>query len=123
MASTAAHGGGESILALLLSYWWVFLLFGGGILEWIAETFDVGVTALQRRAKRRHKERLQLRRLELEIAQAKAGVSTALAPVPGPCRHRKAVPVRSEEGDIVAWLCRSCDTQLPADFSIYEEDL
>lgn len=123
-ASAAAATAGTSWVTALLNYWWLFLLFGGAVLEWVGETFDVGVAALRRRAKAKRKHQLELKRLELEIAQAhSAPAGAALSPAPGLCRHRKAVPVRTSEGDTVAWLCRSCDTKLPAEFSVYEEDL
>lgn len=36
----------------------------------------------------------------------------------GPCGHRTAEPVRLlDDGQIVAWLCQRCDTQLPADWT------
>jgi hypothetical protein len=31
----------------------------------------------------------------------------------GPCRHTVLVPVESVSGQVVAQLCRTCDTQLP----------
>lgn len=36
----------------------------------------------------------------------------------GRCRHlpSEVVPVESVEGEIVAHLCRTCDTQLPAEW-------
>lgn len=50
------------------------------------------------------------------------GVSAAmamanLAAVLGPCAHPGAVPVELlDDGDVVAWLCPACDTQLPAEW-------
>ncbi len=32
------------------------------------------------------------------------------------CSHSEAVPVDTLDGERVAWLCPSCDAQLPADF-------
>lgn len=32
-----------------------------------------------------------------------------------PCRHRDVVPVESG-GDVVAYLCRTCDAQLPEEW-------
>jgi hypothetical protein len=125
-AHAAASDTGTDWLTLLLSYWWVFLLFGGAILEWIGETFDVGLSALHRRSKLKHKRKLAALRLELQIAQAKAGTQTpALAGAlpAAPCRHRNVAGVRDRADNVVAWLCKGCETQLPADFSVYEEDL
>ena len=33
--------------------------------------------------------------------------------VKGLCRHLETVPVESAAGEVVAQLCRTCDTQLP----------
>jgi hypothetical protein len=33
------------------------------------------------------------------------------------------VSVRDRSETVVAWLCKGCDARLPADFSVYEEDL
>jgi DNA-binding IclR family transcriptional regulator len=79
--------------------------------------------ALRRRKHERRKHELKLKRLELRIAQARTDQAAPAAAEPGLCRHRKAVPVRTNDGDVVAWLCTSCDTRLPREFSIYEEDL
>jgi hypothetical protein len=123
-AHAAAHAS-TNLISVLLSYWWVFFIFGGGILEWLGETFDVGLSALHRRSKLKHKRKLEALRLELEIAQAKAGQSAPLAATlpAAPCRHRNVVSVRDRTETVVAWLCKGCDARLPADFSVYEEDL
>jgi hypothetical protein len=34
--------------------------------------------------------------------------------IKGPCKHLEVVPVESVEGERVAQLCRTCDTQFPA---------
>lgn len=34
--------------------------------------------------------------------------------VRGRCRHLEVVPVEATNGEIVAQLCTTCDTQLPA---------
>src|ERR1700724_303842 len=115
-ASTASAA--DNWLSIVLSYWWVFLLFGGVILEFVGDVFTTVWCALTDIPKHRHERRMELRRLELE-ARGEGVPPTA----PGLCRHRKAVPVRGAEGDVLAWLCRACDTQLPRDFSVYEEDL
>jgi len=56
----------------------------------------------------------------LERARAVADKAT---PKPGPCAHRNVVPVISKTDELVAWLCRSCDTKLAADWAVREEDL
>jgi hypothetical protein len=123
--SAAAHPGIIADLIVIWSnWWWAILIFGGSALEFIGASFGCGASALRKASKRRYKRTLELKRLELRIAQAKAGPAvTGTAPDPGLCRHRKAVPVRDSDGNVVSWLCRSCETQLPPEFSIYEEDL
>ena len=122
MSAASAHGGTD-ILTLLISYWWVLLLVGGAVLEWIGETFNMGLTALHRRSKLKHKRQMDLKRMELEIAQTKAGVVPSLLPKPGPCVHRHVTPVISAAEELVGWLCKTCDTRLPADWAVREEDL
>lgn len=124
---SAASSSGTSFLALLASYWWAFLLFGGAVLEWIGEQFDMGLTALRRASRLRHKRRLEVKRLELRIAQARsAPPAGALSlPRPGPCVHRNVKQVRDIDGHLVAWLClkEGCDEQLPPDWAVAKEDL
>lgn len=122
MTIASASAGTVSIVNLFAAWWWLLIPIGGAVLEWIGERFDMGVAALRKRAKLRRKHQLELKKLELQIAQAHAGHPGAPA-VPDLCRHRQAVPVRDNDGNVLAWLCRSCDQQLPAGFSIYEEDL
>lgn len=124
MSAAAAHPGVlADLLAFWATWWWAILLFGGSVLEWLGEACDVGLTALGRRSKRRHKRRLELKRLELEIAQTKAGTVIPAAKVPGECVHRRVVPVIAADETLTAWLCKGCDTQLPADWAVREEDL
>lgn len=123
--SAAHHAAGTNWVSLLVGYWWLILIFGGAALEWIADTFDAGIGAMRRRAKLKHKRNLELKRIELEIEQAKAGtvVPIAAGKKPGPCVHRNVTPVVSADEEVVAWLCRSCDARLPADWAVREEDL
>jgi hypothetical protein len=71
--AAAAHADSGNILSTLLSYWWLLALFGGGVLEGITGTFSTGIAALRGSSRRRHKRRLELKRLELQIVQARAG--------------------------------------------------
>jgi hypothetical protein len=107
-------------------WWLLILIFGGGILDWIAERFDVGVGALRRRAREKRKHQLKLKRLELEIARTRAGQAAggAVAPRPGPCVHRnvKAVIGPFPQEELLGWLCE-CGTQLPPDWAVRAEDL
>jgi len=44
--------------------------------------------------------------------------------VPGPCRHEEIVPVISQYGKVLRWLCANhdrCEAVFPADTSLYEE--
>ena len=122
-AHTATSDGGTDWVALAISYWWVILIFGGAILEFLGETFDVGLSALHRRSKMKHKRKLQALRLELEIAQARSGASGAALVKPGPCVHRRVRQVRDRGDELVGWLCTGCDAQLPADWAVAQEDL
>lgn len=123
-AATAHPDIWADVLNWLAIWWWLALIIGGTVLEWLGETFDVGLAALHRRSKRRHKRRLQLKQMELEIARAKAGiVPSSSLPKPGPCVHRNVTAVIGSDDAVKAWLCRSCDTQLPPDWAVREEDL
>ena len=121
----AGASNSDTLVTLFENYWWLLIIFGGGILEWIAETFDVGVSAVQRRAKAKRKHQLALRKLELEIARANAGKTTGTdaAAVPGRCVHRRVKQVRDVTDELVGWLCVGCDTRLPADWAVVAEDL
>ena len=122
-AATAHASTGADWVNVLVGYWWLILLFGGAALEWIGETFDVGLSALYRRAELKHQRQMDLKRVELEILQAKSGAVPSSLPKPGPCVHRKVVPVVAADETVTAWLCKSCDGQLPADWAVREEDL
>lgn len=113
----------QGLLQVVAGYWWLIVIFGGAVLDWIGEQFGMGMVALRRRRHERRSHELELKQLDLRIAQARAGQAAPGTAGPGLCRHRKAVPVRTSAGDVVAWLCPSCDTKLPKEFSIYEEDL
>lgn len=109
-----------AVLNWLLNHWWVFFWLAiFGVFEGVRDFFIGIAEAVGGVFTLRHDRKVELARAKAEGEPP----PTAALPVPGPCRHRKAVPVRTSEGDVVAWLCRACDTKLPADFSIYEEDL
>jgi hypothetical protein len=57
------------------------------------------------------------------IARATRQAEVAALPKPGPCVHRNVTSVVSKADEVVAWLCKSCDAKLPADWSVREEDL
>ena len=111
---------------ILASYWWVFLIFGGGILDFFAETFNIGIGAARKRRKAKRKHELEKLRLQLEIARARSGAPTgALTTVkPGPCVHRNVSSiVLTATDEVVGWLCKTCGEKLPADWSVRAEDL
>jgi hypothetical protein len=56
---TASHAAApaDGLFTFVENYWWLLLIFGGGIAEWIGETFDVGASAIARAGKRRHRHR------------------------------------------------------------------
>ena len=127
-AATAHSDHAADILGTILSYWWLLLIFGGGILEWIAETFDVGLTALRRRAKVKHKRRMELERLKVRLAEAQGRPAVLLPPAaqakaPGPCVHRNVTAIVAADDSLVGWLCKSCDKRLEPDWAVREEDL
>jgi hypothetical protein len=106
-----------SVFNWLIEHWFLIFLLSalgvfGGIRDFAVETFNA-VTGI------RHKRRMRELRLQARIA---AGQPAAL-PKPGLCVHRNVVPVVSAEEKVVAWLCRSCDTRLPEDWAVREEDL
>lgn len=39
-----------------------------------------------------------------------------MGPLKPQCRHAEAVEVRAVDGELVAWWCEACETQLPADW-------
>ena len=72
--------------------------------------------AVRKRARaRRRLELLENRLLELQAALSLQGQA-----LPAPCAHEQAVPVPAIGGNVVAWLCPQCDTQLAQDFSTLE---
>lgn len=80
--------------------------------------------AIERTEKKR-KHELTIKQMELQAAQAKSAALPAVAQKdPGQCKHRQVVSIRRKPDDeLVGWLCRSCDRQLPPDWAVDEEDL
>lgn len=124
----------KTLVEILAGYWWLLLIFGGAVLDFIAETLGVGIGAARARARRKRerleaerRHQLKLRQLELEIARAQAGQAATPAasqPRPGPCVHRdvKAVIGPYPEEKLLAWLC-VCGEQLPPNHAVRAEDL
>jgi hypothetical protein len=109
----------------LLAHWFLlFLLSAFGVFEGVRDFFTGIAQAVSLAGERRHKRRMKELRLRARIAEGAvlprpAGQGSA----PGPCVHRNVVPVVSAAEEVVAWLCRSCETRLPADWAVREEDL
>ena len=96
-----------AILVLLAAVLWAEEIWG-------ALARAAGAVRARARARRRL-ELLEDRLLDLQAAMALQGQA-----LPAPCAHEQAVPVPAVGGNVVAWLCPQCDTQLPADFSTLE---
>ena len=106
-------------------WWWVLLLFGGAILEWIGGVLSAIYEALAGLGTARHRRRIELLKAQAKLEKARYTPSIQLAK-PGPCVHRNVVPVISSDGingSVTSWLCKTCDTQLPHDWAIRQEDL
>jgi hypothetical protein len=79
--------------------------------------------AIRERARARRCPELGLRRLELledRLLELHAALTLQGQLLPAQCTHEQAVPVPAIGGNVVAWLCPQCDTQLPQDFSTLE---
>lgn len=107
------------VLNWCVENWWVFFflaVFGvfGGIRDFFVDiAYALGGGT-------KHKRKLKELKLKKQIAEANANVKTV---TPGPCVHRNVRPVIGVDDEVKAWLCKSCDTQLPADWAVREEDL
>lgn len=111
---TAASPASATLVGILLSHWLLVLIIGNAIIGSCAEALRRG-----------RKQRLKLRKLDLRIAQANAARLPQPTDYkqPGRCVHRNVVQVMSPDDQLVAWLCRTCTTQLPADWAVRAEDL
>jgi hypothetical protein len=110
-----------AVLNWSLDHWYVFFwLAVFGVFEGVRDFFLGAFEAIAGIGERRHRRRI-------EEIRAAAPVVTVPARIPGkkpgPCVHRNVVPVVAADEAVSAWLCRSCDAQLPADWAVREEDL
>lgn len=109
-----------------LSHWWVlFFLSAFGFFDGVRNFLAGIIATVAALGERRHERRLEIERTRSAAHLTAAPAVIADQPLPAaPCRHRNVVSVRSTADDsVVAWLCRGCDSKLPANFSVYEEDL
>lgn len=134
--STAAHHAAHIDWWAIIIWGWIILSFVG---EWVADRYNMGLRALRRRRLDKRKHALKMKRLELQIArERREDQDTAQYGVPlrpaltrkeekaaGPCPHRpkNVKPVFDALGDHRAFLCTACDTQLPKDWAVLEDDL
>jgi hypothetical protein len=109
-----------ALLHWVLDYWFLFFLLGAlgvykSIRDFLVNTWNMIAGA-------RHSRRLEKLNAQATLERARAGADRT-APRPGPCAHRNVVPVISTADELVARLCRSCDTKLDANWAVREEDL
>jgi hypothetical protein len=110
-----------SVLNWALTHWyWFFWLAVFGVFEDVRNFF---VKTWKEVTGTRHKRRMRELRAQERIARATQHAGSAALPPPGPCVHRNVAAVVSKADEVVAWLCRTCKTQLPADWAVREEDL
>jgi hypothetical protein len=115
-----------AVLEWSLHHWYLFFFLSAlGVFEAIRDFFIGIAQAVGGIGDRRHERRME--ELRLQVPTLPPGYvlpSAALTPPkkPGPCVHRNVIPVVAAE-EVVAWLCRTCDTRLPADWAVREEDL
>jgi hypothetical protein len=84
--------------------------------EEIGGALTTAAGAVRKRAlARRRLELLEDRLLELQATLTLQGQALRTL-----CAHEEAVPVPAIGGNVVAWLCPQCDTQLPQNFSTLE---
>jgi hypothetical protein len=116
-----------AVLNWSIEHWYVwFWLAVFGVFESVRDFFLGIFAAVASIGERRHERRLE--ELRLQVPSMPPGYvppSAALSvpKTPGPCVHRNVVPVVAADETVSAWLCRSCDKQLPPDWAIREEDL
>lgn len=109
----------HALISFVLTYWWAFfVLWAFGVYRGIGDFVLEALAALGNAGAQRHRRRMRELKMQAKIArgQEHRGVS-------GACRHRAVTPVISLEDKLVAWLCKGCGAQLPANAAVREEDL
>ena len=109
------------------NWWWLIWVVPsvlGSVAEWVGDQFGIGLAARRRKLKEKRKHELAMKKMDLELARAKQlpDVTEPGEPKPGECVHRRITPVIAGD-EVVAWLCKGCDTQLPATWAVRKEDL
>ena len=113
-----------AVLEWSLHHWFLFFILSAlGVFEGIRDFFLGLFAAIASIGERRHERRME----EITARNRFPGFPlppAAVSPKPGPCVHRNvAAIVPAGEDKPVGWLCRACDTQLPADWAVRQEDL
>jgi hypothetical protein len=110
-----------AVLNWSLDHWFVFFwLAVFGVFEGVRDFFLGIFAAIVSIGERKHQRRMEEIRAAAPAVTVPAGIPAAK---PGPCVHRNVVPVVAADETVTAWLCRSCDKQLPPDWAVREEDL
>lgn len=110
-----------AVLNWSLEHWYVwFWLAVFGVFEGVRDFFLSIFQAIGGIGERKHQRRIE----EIRAGAPVVTVPSSSLPVkPGPCVHRNVTAVVGADDAVKAWLCRSCDTQLPPDWAVREEDL
>jgi hypothetical protein len=116
-----------AVLNWSLDHWYVFFWLSLlGVFEGVRDFFLSAFEAVAGIGERRHQRRIEeIQARTPTLPPGYVPPSAALWPpkTPGPCVHRNVVPVVAADESVSAWLCKSCDTQLPPDWAVREEDL
>lgn len=110
-----------AVLNWSLDHWYAFFwLAVFGVFEGVRDFFLSAFDAIAAIGERRHQRRIEEIRAAAPVVTVPARIP---GKTPGPCVHRHVVQVRDSFDELVGWLCKSCETQLPADWAVREEDL
>lgn len=111
----------NAFLTWFSHYWWLLFIFGGVIGSLLEGVRDFVLAALETIFGNRHAQ------VTPPATHAPIQTAPGTAPVagkkPGPCVHRRVTRIMSVDDELVGWLCTNCDTRLPADWAVREEDL
>ena len=115
-----------TLLNWCLAHWYVwFWLAVLGVFDGVRDFFYGVAVAIGGSAERKHQRALELERARAKTAKAQAKAGTEIMPTPGPCVHRRVLPVHDGTGERVAWLCQNddCREQLPRNWAVEPADL
>lgn len=110
-----------AVLNWSIDHWYVFFwLAVFGVFESVRDFFLAIFETVAGIGERKHQRRIEEIRAAAPVVTVPAGDP---GKKPGHCVHRNVVPVVAADETVSAWLCRSCDAQLDADWAVREEDL